>query len=155
MRSGAFVFSIIVLLAMTNTPDFVYVATLPSIHDLMMATPLLNDAGITYYTKNENLISINPLFSNATGGIDIMVKTDEAEVAHTILKQHGYIIDEEASNANAQLAIEEEVKESHEPELTLADTPVKEKKVPAIIYNLFVLIILVIVALVIYQTIME
>jgi hypothetical protein len=75
-------------------PDFVYVTTLNSLQDLYIAKPLLESEGITFYIKNENMLQMNPLYSNATGGLDVMVATADAQRAYDILKEAGYIIEE-------------------------------------------------------------
>lgn len=78
---------------MTYTPDFVYITTLNGLEDMYMVKPLLDEVSITYYIKNENLIALNPFYSNATGGLDLMVKADEVELARRILYDAGYLAD--------------------------------------------------------------
>jgi hypothetical protein len=74
-------------------PDFVFVTTLNSIQDLYIAKPLLESEGIIFYIKNENMLQMNPLYSNATGGLDVMVATADAPRANDILTEAGYIIE--------------------------------------------------------------
>ena len=46
----------------------------------------LEEDGINCWLKDENTATINPILSNAIGGIKLMVETTQAERAKTILK---------------------------------------------------------------------
>jgi len=46
----------------------------------------LQDAGIECYLKDENTVTIDPILSNAIGGIKLVVKEDDAAEAKEILQ---------------------------------------------------------------------
>ena len=43
--------------------------------------------GINCWLKDENTVTINPILTNAIGGIKLMVESTQAERAATILKE--------------------------------------------------------------------
>jgi predicted RNA-binding Zn-ribbon protein involved in translation (DUF1610 family) len=47
----------------------------------------LQGAGVNCYLKDENTVTIDPILSNAIGGIKIVVKEEDAEEAKEILQQ--------------------------------------------------------------------
>jgi len=47
----------------------------------------LDDAGIECWLKDEHTVTIDPLLSNAIGGIKLVVKETDAEAATTLLQQ--------------------------------------------------------------------
>jgi predicted RNA-binding Zn-ribbon protein involved in translation (DUF1610 family) len=47
----------------------------------------LQDAGVECYLKDENTVTIDPILSNAIGGIKLVVKEQDAEEAKKILQQ--------------------------------------------------------------------
>jgi predicted RNA-binding Zn-ribbon protein involved in translation (DUF1610 family) len=55
----------------------------------------LQDAGIECYLKDENTVTIDPILSNAIGGIKLVVKDADAEEAKQLLQQ----FDEEYMNS--------------------------------------------------------
>jgi hypothetical protein len=75
-------------------PDFILVTTLNGLQDLYIVQPLLESEGLNFYIKNENMIQMNPLYAVGTGGLDVMVVADDAPRAFDILKEAGYIVDE-------------------------------------------------------------
>lgn len=48
----------------------------------------LEEDGINCWLKDENTVTIDPILSNAIGGIKLMVEETQAERAATILKDH-------------------------------------------------------------------
>ena len=46
----------------------------------------LQDAGVECYLKDENTVTIDPILSNAIGGIKLVVKEDDAAEAREILQ---------------------------------------------------------------------
>lgn len=75
-------------------PDFIYITTLNGLQELYIVKPLLQEEGIKFYIKNENMLQMNPLSSVGTGGMDVMVESPDAQRAYDILKEAGYIIEE-------------------------------------------------------------
>lgn len=47
----------------------------------------LQDAGITCYLKDEHTVTMDPILSNAIGGIKLVVKEEDVEDAKTLLQQ--------------------------------------------------------------------
>lgn len=48
---------------------------------------LLLDHDIECFLKDENIVGLNPLYSNATGGIKLMLKEEDLEKASQIIEQ--------------------------------------------------------------------
>ena len=66
---------------------FVCVAVFPFIHESLILRALLEAEGIEYFAENENVISVQPFYSNAVGGIRIQVLEDQAERALEIVAE--------------------------------------------------------------------
>ena len=47
----------------------------------------LQDAGVECYLKDENTVTIDPILSNAIGGIKLVVKEQDAAEARELLQQ--------------------------------------------------------------------
>ncbi len=47
----------------------------------------LEDAGIEYFEKDSQTLSLDPLLSNAIGGVKILVRTENEPEAHEILTE--------------------------------------------------------------------
>ncbi|UAY52001.1 putative signal transducing protein [Ferruginibacter albus] len=47
----------------------------------------LQDAGVECYLKDEYTVTIDPILSNAIGGIKLVVKSEDLEEASTLIKQ--------------------------------------------------------------------
>ncbi len=67
----------------------VYVATLPQ--DIYPAKNLLESEGITTFTRDELTAQVNNFYSNAIGGVRLLVHNSELERAREILVEGGYI----------------------------------------------------------------
>ena len=52
-----------------------------------MARGLLEEAGIRCWLKDENTVTIDPILTNAVGGIKLMVVESQAERAASILRE--------------------------------------------------------------------
>ncbi len=50
-------------------------------HEYMMLVSFLESNGITVFSRNETLVSVDPFLSNAVGGIDLMVPDTQLEEA--------------------------------------------------------------------------
>lgn len=59
--------------------NFTRVASYAQEHDTWVIKSVLENEGIEHYFKNENIVASDPLLSNAVGGIDLMVKAEDAE----------------------------------------------------------------------------
>lgn len=61
-----------------------------AVNDVIEANLLLStleSQGIEAYLKDENTINANPMYAQAIGGIRIMVKQDQYEIAHQIVQE--------------------------------------------------------------------
>lgn len=65
--------------------NFIRIATYNQPHEIAVIKAVLDDQEIAYYFKNENAIAADPLLSVATGGIDLMVKEEDAERATVLI----------------------------------------------------------------------
>ena len=66
---------------------FVLVQTYDNYISAHIAMGRLQEDGINCWLKDENTVTINPMLTNAIGGIKLMVETTQAERAATILKE--------------------------------------------------------------------
>ncbi len=67
----------------------VYTALFPQ--NIYLPQSLLESEGIKTFVKDELTAQIQNFYSNAIGGVKLMVPTEEAARAHTILVDGGYI----------------------------------------------------------------
>lgn len=65
--------------------DFIVINSYNNYVDAHIARGVLEEEGINCWLKDENTVTIDPILTNAVGGIKIMVYKDQAERAWTIL----------------------------------------------------------------------
>lgn len=63
----------------------VLVATFSSVHEAHLAKANLEAAGIPAFTSDEHLVSAQPLYSNALGGVKVWTPASFAEEARALL----------------------------------------------------------------------
>jgi transposase-like protein len=63
-------------------------------HEANMAKSVLESVGITVMLKDEMVTQINPFYSNAVGGVKVMVNKSEAEKGWMVLKEGGLVTEE-------------------------------------------------------------
>lgn len=73
-------------------------------HEAHMVEGFLNSHGIETFLKDEMTVQVNIAYSNAVGGVKILVKDSDYEQSIKLLKEGGYITDE-----NTQIETEKEV----------------------------------------------
>ena len=61
-------------------------------HEAHMAKGFLEASDIEVIIKDELTVQVNNLYSNALGGVKLMVQTEKAEEALSLLEEAGYII---------------------------------------------------------------
>jgi len=66
--------------------EFVLLQTYTNYIDAHIARGQLEEAGITCWLRDENTVTTNPIWTNAVGGIKLMVVKDELEEAKQILQ---------------------------------------------------------------------
>lgn len=65
--------------------DLVILTSYTYSSDTMMLSAKLDDAGIKYFLKDENLITADPFLSNAVGGVKVQVMAKDYEQAKAVL----------------------------------------------------------------------
>lgn len=66
--------------------DFVVVNAYQNYVDAHIAMGVLEEKGIECWLKDENTVTIDPILTNAVGGIKVMVKKEEGQKAWDILE---------------------------------------------------------------------
>lgn len=66
--------------------DFVLLNTYPNYIDAHIAMGVLEERGINCWLKDENTVTIDPILTNAVGGIKLMVEKQNAQQAFEILQ---------------------------------------------------------------------
>lgn len=67
--------------------DFVVLNTYTNYVDAHIARGVLEEEGINCWLKDENTVTIDPILTNAVGGIKLMVVRSQAERAAALLEQ--------------------------------------------------------------------
>lgn len=68
--------------------EFTLVTTFSNYMEAHIVYGRLEDAGINCWLKDENTVSLNPLWNITVGGIKLMVAEDQVEEAKDLLKQY-------------------------------------------------------------------
>jgi DNA-directed RNA polymerase subunit RPC12/RpoP len=74
---------------------FVTVLTFTFVHEVAIIRGRLEAEGITCFVKDEFTAQVQPFYSNAIGGVKLQVRESDLNQAIEILKETGYIKDEE------------------------------------------------------------
>lgn len=69
-------------------------------HEASIAQAKLESMGIDSFLKDENLVQVDPLYSNAIGGVKLQVWPDKAEEARNILIEGGFIVVDKPKQKN-------------------------------------------------------
>lgn len=75
--------------------DLVTILTVTYQHELIFIQGRIESEGIETFLQDEFLIQVDPLYSNAVGGIKLQVRRNDSEKALELLKEWGYIKPEE------------------------------------------------------------
>lgn len=75
-------------------------------HETATIVSLLESEGIECNLKDEIIVEMNPLYSNAIGGIKIQVRESEREKALSVLREGGYLQDRNTENDGSPSFIE-------------------------------------------------
>lgn len=73
---------------MTSGSTFVHVETFPDYIEANIIAGRLQSEGINCWLKDENTVTINPVWTTAVGGIKLMVAQVQAERAIELLKEY-------------------------------------------------------------------
>jgi hypothetical protein len=77
---------------------FVTVATFNYAHETVIPKAKLECEGILCFVKDEFTMYLQPFFSTTNGGIKLQVNSEDEEEAKQILKDAGYLKEEENGN---------------------------------------------------------
>lgn len=67
--------------------DFISIARFTYEHEYSVLKHLLIEADIPFFFKNETMVGITPFYSNALGGIELLVHPDAKEDAIAIIEK--------------------------------------------------------------------
>ncbi|PKP01063.1 MAG: hypothetical protein CVU11_16385 [Bacteroidetes bacterium HGW-Bacteroidetes-6] len=73
-------------------------------HEYMMLVSFLKSNGITVFSRNETLVSVDPFLSNAVGGIDLMVPDTQLDEARILFEKFNSVdinVDEELDDPDS------------------------------------------------------
>jgi len=70
---------------------FITVLTFTYAHEVAIVRGRLEAEGITCFVQDELTLQINPLYSNAIGGVKLQVRESDLNQTIEILKETGYI----------------------------------------------------------------
>lgn len=67
--------------------NYIPIARFTYQHEYSVLKHLLEEAAIPFFFKNETMVSITPFYSNALGGIELLVHPDAKEEAIAIIEK--------------------------------------------------------------------
>ncbi|MBS1774222.1 MAG: hypothetical protein JST82_15295 [Bacteroidetes bacterium] len=70
--------------------ELITVAVFPNAFNAHLVQGRLHADGVGSYIKDEHTLQVNPLYSNALGGIKLQVKQTDVPVAIALIRQSGY-----------------------------------------------------------------
>jgi DNA-directed RNA polymerase subunit RPC12/RpoP len=68
--------------------EFVWMETFTNYIDAHIIMGRLQDAGINCWLRDENIVTINPIWTQATGGIKLMVAEDQLNDAKNLMADY-------------------------------------------------------------------
>jgi transposase-like protein len=74
--------------------DWIVIAVFTYSHEASMGKSVLESSGINVILKDEMITQINPFYSNAVGGIKLLVNKSDASEAYTLLKEGGFVTED-------------------------------------------------------------
>jgi DNA-directed RNA polymerase subunit RPC12/RpoP len=116
---------------------FITVLTATYGYEIAVIRGRLESEDITCFVKDEMTVQVNPFYSNAIGGVKLQVRESDLNRATEILKETGYIKDNDMQSSNEFSCLtdnsEEEQQLSHDKEKILcpncgSDEVVQSKK---------------------------
>ena len=84
----------------SNLDNFVTIKTFTGISDLAIPRTLLEANGLECRVLDELTVQVSPLYSNAIGGIKLQVRESDIQKAAEILKDGGFVTDEDLKPVN-------------------------------------------------------
>lgn len=86
-----------------KTNDFITVAVFDYAHELIIIRSRLESEGVECKTVDELTVQVNPLYSQAIGGIKLQVKKSDAIQAIEILKEGGHVTDKDFEKSSPKI----------------------------------------------------
>ena len=83
--------------------DWVTIISLTYPNEAYMVQAYLESQGIRTTLKDEFTVQVNNFYSNAIGGVKVMVKEDDFNDAMKLLQEGGYLNPEEKSEAEVEI----------------------------------------------------
>jgi hypothetical protein len=87
---------------MNYGPRLVVAGAFTSVHEAELARSVLEAAGIASALANEHLVSMNWLYSNAVGGVQVLISEDRFEEGRSLLESHAAVMDDARESAGDQ-----------------------------------------------------
>jgi hypothetical protein len=87
---------------MNYGPRLVVAGAFTSVHEAELARSVLEAAGIESALANEHLVSMNWLYSNAVGGVQVLISEDRFEEGRSLLESHAAVMDDARESAGDQ-----------------------------------------------------
>jgi hypothetical protein len=87
-----------------NTDNYITVLTFNYPNEVIIIKGRLESEGIECFVQDELSVQVNPFYSNALGGIKLQVKKSDLEQTVEILKEAGYLKDEDLQQSPAFLS---------------------------------------------------
>lgn len=86
-----------------KTNDFITVAVFDYAHELIIIRSRLESEGVECKTVDELTVQVNPLYSQAIGGIKLQVKKSDVIQAIEILKEGGHVTDKDFEKSSPKI----------------------------------------------------
>ena len=86
---------------MNNDPSLRVAASFVNVHEAQLARTALEAAGIDATLADEHVVAMNWVYSNAVGGVKVLVSADRLEDARAVLGSPAVVIDEAAADVES------------------------------------------------------
>lgn len=94
---------------------FITVLTATYGYEIAVIRGRLESEDITCFVKDELTVQVNPFYSNAIGGVKLQVKESDLNHAVKILKETGYIKDDNFCSSNDFVCLTDGCEEQYNP----------------------------------------
>ena len=89
-----------------STNNFITVLTFSYPSEAAIIRGRLEAEGIECFVQDELTVQVNPFYSNAVGGVKLQVRESDLEQAVEILKEAGYIKEEDFKPSKLELFLQ-------------------------------------------------
>jgi len=84
---------------MNDEPRLLIAATFTSVHEAQFAKSVLEAAGIEATLADEHVVSMTWTYSNAVGGVKLLVHEDRLDEAMSVLEQGAVVLEEPVTSS--------------------------------------------------------